>query len=105
MFFYITITDSNLIKMAVILNIASLIFGFSTVMYRTFVDTISNGDINVNTSLGSIGPLFRTLLSSASFALLKFTGWSLFYVICAIATIPGILVCYQKRYQKQLFSN
>ena len=52
LFFYISITDSNLMKMAIILNISSLIFGFSNVMYRAFVDTISNGDINVNTSLG-----------------------------------------------------
>ena len=105
LFLYITITDSNLIKMAVILNVASLIFGFSTVMYRAFVDTISNGDINVNTSLGSIGPLFRTILSSVSFAVLDITGWSMFYVICALATVPGIYVCYQKKYQKQLFNN
>ncbi|MBQ9441177.1 MAG: MFS transporter [Alphaproteobacteria bacterium] len=103
LFFYISITESNIIKMAIILNISSLIFGFSNVMYRAFVDTISNSDINVNTSLGSIGSLFRTVLSSASFLILDFTGWSMFYVICALATVPGIVICYKNSYKKLLF--
>ena len=103
LFWYISITESNLIKMAIVLNISSLIFGFSNVMYRTFVDTISNGDINVNTSLGSIGPVFRTILSSASLLILDITGWSMFYIVCVLATIPGIIVCYNDKYQKLLF--
>ena len=80
-----------------------LIFGFSNVIYRTFVDTISNHDINVNTSLASIGPLFRTVISSVSLLLLEYTNWYVFYILCATATIPGIFVCYQKKYQKKLF--
>lgn len=103
LFFYVSTTDTNIWKMAIVLNISSLIFGFSNVMYRTFVDTISNHDINVNTSLASIGPLFRTVISSASLLLLEHTNWYLFYILCATATIPGIFVCYQKKYQKQLF--
>ncbi|MBR1944338.1 MAG: MFS transporter [Alphaproteobacteria bacterium] len=102
LFYYISISDSNLLKMTIVLNIASLIFGFSNVMYRAFVDNISNGDINVNTSLGSIGPLFRTLITSASLVLLEHTGWSMFYMLCGLATVPGILLCYQSRYQKKL---
>lgn len=103
LFFYVSITDSNVWKMATILNTASLIFGFSNVMYRAFVDNISNGDINVNTSLGSIGPLFRTIISSGSLLLLEYTNWNVFYMLCAIATIPGIFICFQKKYQNKLF--
>lgn len=103
LFFYVSVTDSNIWKMATILNTASLIFGFSNVIYRTFVDTISNGDINVNTSLASIGPLFRTIVSSLSLLLLEYINWHTFYMLCVIATIPGIIVCYQKKYQNKLF--
>lgn len=102
LFYYISISDSNLLKMAIILNISSLIFGFSSVMYRAFMDTISNNDININTSLASIGPLFRTIISSASLLLLEHTSWNIFYIICGLATIPGILILYQNRYQKKL---
>ena len=105
LFCYISITSGNIWRMAAILNVASLIFGFSNVMYRAFVDNISNGDINVNTSLGSIGPLFRTIISSGSLLLLEYTNWNVFYMLCAIATIPGIVICSQKKYQKLLKLN
>lgn len=102
LFCYISISDSNLFKMAIILNISSLIFGFSNVMYRTFIDTISNNDINVNTSLSSIGPLFRTIISSTSLLLLEHISWNVFYIICGLATIPGIFILYQNKYQRKL---
>ena len=103
LFFYMCSTNNSIIEKAIILNISSLIFGFSNVIYRTFMDTISRHDININTVLASIGPLFRTILQSASMLILKIIDWNMFYLVCAMATLPGIYICYKSKYKQQLF--
>ena len=148
LFLYISIisprTSVFLVQTTIILGIASLIFGFSNVIFRTFIDkqankfgernlqenfktngsskyirtTNSQGsqtrchplqerkywfqslwlqNVNISILLSSIGSLFRLVFSSLAMIIVSHSNWRTLYIICTIATLIGVIICYKAR--------
>lgn len=87
---------SSLTQIAVLINIATLCFGFSSVLYRTFVSIISNRNVNTYTLLISIGSLFR-VISSYVGGIIADISWSSIFTLCLLFTIPGLLFTIMKK--------
>ena len=86
----LSLTKNNLLETAVFINIATFFFGFSAVVYRTYISEISMGDINKYTIFLSIGSVGRTLSSYYGGLTASFFSWPLLFLMCIISNIPGL---------------
>jgi PAT family beta-lactamase induction signal transducer AmpG len=82
--------------LAILVNISTFFFGFSSIIYRTYISEISMSDINMYTIFLSIGSVGRTLLALLGGAIVDVFSWKILYIACLLSNIPGILICLNK---------
>lgn len=89
-FLFLSYFDANLAIIASLVNASSLIFGFTNVIFRTFIAEESKKDVNIYMILMSIGSLLRIASYYIGGFIVDTYSWHLVYVICIISNIPGI---------------
>ena len=80
----------NLFSIAIFINIATFLFGFSAVIFRAYISEISDSNINTYTVLLSIGSLVRVVSPSIGGVIADDYSWMALYLICAASNIPGL---------------
>ena len=80
----------NLTSSAMLINTSTLLFGYSTVAFRTYLSEQANSDINTYTILTSFSSIFRLFSVYIGGILTDFLSWEGIYLVCLLSNIPGI---------------
>lgn len=88
-FMYFSAFKSDILAITILVNVATFIFGFSSVVFRTFVAENSRRDVNIYATLLSFGSLIRILSYSFAGAIVDQYSWGTIYFICLLSNIPG----------------
>ncbi len=97
----ITYLEINIISIAILVNISTFFFGFSAVIYRTYISEISMSDINKYTIFLSMGSIGRTLSSSFGGYIVSLLSWKILFILCVISNIPGLYaISFHKKSKK-----
>jgi PAT family beta-lactamase induction signal transducer AmpG len=100
-FLHIAVFGNNsFLLTATLINISTFFLGFSSVIYRVYISEISEADINTYTILLSIGSMFRSLSVCLGGIIVDEFSWTALYIICILANIPGLVVCYFWRWNR-----
>lgn len=99
-FMYFSAFKSNLFIVTILVNISTFIFGFSGVVFRTFVAENSRKDINIYATLLSFGSLIRILSYSFAGIVVEQYSWGIIYFICLLSNIPGYFLYLNLRKEK-----
>ena len=99
MFLYLNHSNLDKISVAIAMIFLSLILGYSNIVYRTFIDKESQGDININILLNSIGALFRSIFASIAIIIVGDLGWNTLYLYCTFSVIPGIIILMRRPFK------
>lgn len=89
-FVFLSYFEVSLLFIATLVNISSLIFGFTNVIFRTFISEESKKDVNIYMMLMSIGSLIRIASYYIGGFIVDTYSWHLVYAVCIISNIPGI---------------
>ncbi|MDR0942664.1 MAG: MFS transporter [Holosporales bacterium] len=103
-FIFLSLYKIDIMNLALLINISTLIFGFSNVVFRTFVAERSNGDVNIYTMMLSVGSAIRVLSYSMGGEIVNSFSWTAMYIVCLISCIPGLFSCsrlFYRRYEKE----
>ncbi|MBQ8651294.1 MAG: MFS transporter [Alphaproteobacteria bacterium] len=95
-FLYMVTFKPNIITIAILISISTFIFGFSGVVFRTYIAEISEKDVNMYTILMSIGSAIRISSYSLAGLIVEKYSWCTVYMICIISNIPAI-IAFNKR--------
>ena len=90
----VTYHDNTLI-ITFLVNIATFVFGFSGVIFRTFIAHISRRDVNIYTIFLSLGSLIRICTYSFAGFVVEHYSWNILFALCLISNIPGYLLIKQ----------
>ena len=90
----VTYHDNTLI-ITFLVNIATFVFGFSGVIFRTFIAHISRRDVNIYTIFLSLGSLIRICTYSFAGFVVEHYSWNILFALCLISNIPGYLLTKQ----------
>ena len=93
-FVYLVTYHENVPTITILVNIATFVFGFSGVVFRTFTAHISNRDVNIYTIFLSIGSLIRICSYSLAGFVVEHYSWNTLFVLCLISNIPGYIFVY-----------
>lgn len=88
-FMYFSAYKSELFTITVLVNVSTFIFGFSSVVFRTFIAENSKKDINIYATLLSFGSFIRILSYSFAGVVVDQYSWGTIYFICLLSNIPG----------------
>lgn len=91
-FIYFSAFKTNLLTITVLVNVASFIFGFSNVVFRTFTAESAAKDINIYTLLLSFGSLIRVLSYTFAGTIVDVFSWEMIYFICLLSNVPGLFL-------------
>ncbi len=91
-YMYFAVYKVDILTLGILINVATFVFGFSGVVFRTMVSRESHRDVNMYTILLSIGSLVR--IGSYSFAgfIVDHFSWGTIFFICLISNIPGFFL-------------
>lgn len=92
----------NLLTVTILVNVATFVFGFCSVVFRTFIAHISKKDVNIYTIFLSIGSLIRICMYSIAGFIIKDYSWSTLFLVCLSSNIPGY--CMIKKFLKRTMS-
>jgi PAT family beta-lactamase induction signal transducer AmpG len=98
-FIYFSAFNPNLATITTLVNVSTFIFGFSGVVFRTFVAEEAKRDVNMYVMLLSIGSLIRILSYSFAGNIVENYSWEAVYFLCLISNIPGYFL-YSKLHKK-----
>lgn len=90
-FTYLAIYKSDLLTIAVIVGVTTFVFGFGSVVFRTFTAEKSRRDVNTYAMLLSIGSLIRIVSYSFTGFVVENYSWYALFIICLLSNIPGYL--------------
>jgi PAT family beta-lactamase induction signal transducer AmpG len=96
-FIFLASFKVSVVCVAALINISTLIFGFSCITLRTYLAEEARRDANVYISFMSIGSLLRTVSCSVGGAIANAFSWKIAFALCAASIIPGFYI-----YTKQL---
>ena len=88
-FIYLVAYHDNVVTIAILVNIATFVFGFCGVVFRTFIARIANRDVNMYTIFLSIGSLVRICTYSLAGLVVEIYSWHTLFALCLISNIPG----------------
>ncbi|MDR3224286.1 MAG: MFS transporter [Holosporales bacterium] len=91
-FIFLSLHKVNVFSLTILINTATFIFGFSNVVFRTFIANHSNGDVNIYTILLSVGSVVRILSYSIAGVIASKFSWPIMFAVCLILNIPGVIV-------------
>jgi PAT family beta-lactamase induction signal transducer AmpG len=77
---------------AAMINVSTLIFGFSCITLRTYLAEESRKDANVYISFISIGSLLRTISCSIGGAITNTFSWKIMFATCIVSAVPGFYI-------------
>lgn len=103
-FMYFSAFKSDLFSITILVNVSTFVFGFSSVIFRTFVAQESRRDINMYTILLSIGSLIRIGSYTFAGAIVDNYSWGTIYFLCLISNIPGYFLYSKLRKKIDWFS-
>jgi PAT family beta-lactamase induction signal transducer AmpG len=92
-FMFLSCSKVEIFPLTLLINISTFVFGFSNVVFRTFVAEQSDGDVNIDSILLSIGSALRILACSLGGLIIEGSSWMAMYTICLISNLPGLMVC------------
>jgi PAT family beta-lactamase induction signal transducer AmpG len=98
-FMFLAGNKVDTLTLTLLVNASTFVFGFSCVVFRTFIAEQSNGDVNICAVLLSVGSVFRILSCSLGGFIAENFSWPTAYLICLVANVPG-LITYAKFYTK-----
>lgn len=87
----LSLSDYKLQIVAIFINIGTFLFGFSAVIYRTYISNISMSSVNNYTLLISIGSIVRIFSSYIGGKVSEEFGWTVLFILCIVFTIPGLV--------------
>ena len=90
-FTYLAMYESDLLTIAVIVGVTTFVFGFGSVVFRTFTAEKSRRDVNIYVMLLSIGSLIRIVSYSFAGFVVENYSWRALFIICLLSNIPGYL--------------
>ncbi len=88
-FMYFSAYKPDLFIITILVNITTFVFGFSSVIFRTFAAENSGKDINIYAILLSFGSLIRILSYTFAGIIVDKYSWGTIYFICLLSNIPG----------------
>ena len=88
-FIYLVACHDNVMTITILVNIATFVFGFCGVVFRTFIASISDRDVNIYTIFLSIGSLARICSYSLAGLVMEIYSWQTLFALCLISNIPG----------------
>ena len=91
-YMYFAAYKVDMLTLGILVNIATFVFGFSGVIFRTMVSQESKRDVNMYTILLSIGSLVRIGSYTFSGEIVEYFSWGTIYFICLISNIPGFFM-------------
>lgn len=86
-FLILSLVKTSIIELFILINISTFFLSFSSMIYRTYISEIADGDINSYTVLISMGSLFRSFASYMGGIIIDHFSWSVLYAVCCIFTI------------------
>ncbi|MDR1609511.1 MAG: MFS transporter [Holosporales bacterium] len=92
-FMFLSCNKVAILPLTLLINTSTFVFGFSNVVFRTFVAEQSGGDVNIDSILLSIGSALRILACSLGGLIAENYSWIAMYTICLISNLPGLMVC------------
>ena len=91
-FIYLVTYHNNLLTVTLLVNIATFVFGFCGVVFRTFIAHISKRDVNIYTIFLSLGSLIRICTYSFAGFVVEHYSWNILFTLCLISNIPGYIL-------------
>lgn len=88
-FMYLYAFKPNLIILTLLINVSTFVFGFSSVVFRTFASQNSQRDVNIYVTLLSLGSLIRIISYSFAGGIVDNYSWTVLYFLCLVSNIPG----------------
>lgn len=88
-FIYLVVNHDNLLAITILVNIATFVFGFCGVIFRTFIAHISKRDINIYTISLSLGSFIRICTYSIAGFIVAHYSWNMLFIVCMISNISG----------------
>jgi PAT family beta-lactamase induction signal transducer AmpG len=82
----------DIICIAFLINISTLIFGFSCITLRTYLAEESRKDANIYIFFLSIGSLLRTVACNIGGSIADNLSWQAMYTLCIVSVVPGLYV-------------
>jgi PAT family beta-lactamase induction signal transducer AmpG len=101
-FIFLSCSKVEILPLTLLINTSTFVFGFSNVVFRTFIAEQSDGDVNTDSVLLSIGSALRILACSLGGSIAENGSWTLMYIACLISNLPGLIVCRKFYARKQL---
>jgi predicted MFS family arabinose efflux permease len=97
--------NSSILDIAFMVNLSTFCFGFSSVVYRTFVSKLSESNINVYTILLSIGSILRLASMYFGGIIVDQWSWSILFTACFMVVIPGLFIIFSKKIGPKFHDN
>lgn len=88
-FIYLVANHGDLLVITILVNVATFVFGFCGVVFRTFIAHISKRDVNIYTIFLSLGSFIRICTYSIAGFIVAHYSWNILFIICMISNIPG----------------
>jgi PAT family beta-lactamase induction signal transducer AmpG len=78
--------------LTVMVNVETFVFGFSNVVFRSFIADSSRGNVNVYTMVLSAGSALRIVSYGIGGMLADLFSWTTVYTVCLVSNIPGMVL-------------
>ena len=94
-FSWLTFMNTSKLALATAITIENLAGGIGTVIFVAYISHLCKNPLHTATQfalLTALASTGRTVLSSSSGAIAEATGWFWFFVITALAAIPGLVL-------------
>jgi hypothetical protein len=79
------------VALAIIINVSTIIFGFSNVVFRTYAAEEAYGDVNIFVLIISIGSLYRIFATKMGGIMVDISSWQMVFIMCLLSNIPGLI--------------
>jgi PAT family beta-lactamase induction signal transducer AmpG len=93
LFLFLANFKVDMVCIAILINISTLIFGFSCIILRTYLAEESQKDANIYISFLSIGSLLRTVSCNIGGFIADNFSWENMYILCIMSVVPGLYIC------------
>lgn len=91
LFAIVACTKVELVALAIIINVSTIIFGFSNVVFRTYAAEEAYGDVNIFVLIISIGSLYRIFATKMGGIMVDISSWQMVFIMCLLSNIPGLI--------------
>jgi PAT family beta-lactamase induction signal transducer AmpG len=91
LFTIVSCVHVELLVLAIVINISTIIFSFSNVVFRTYAAEESSGDVNIFVLIISLSSLYRIISTKLGGMIADVGSWPMMFMMCLVSNIPGLI--------------